>query len=161
MNQPKDKQLKSILEFNGSWGERTAVLLSKTFGNMKFFCFILLALLVWITWNLNLFPSLKPFDPYPFTMLTMIVSVFSIILSISVLINQNREGKMNSVRQQIEFEVNVHAETEITKVLEMLHDIQKKLGIDMTTDAELEQMKETLDIRQLHQKLSELDENSL
>lgn len=161
MNPPEDKQLKSVLEFTGIWGERTAVVLSKTFGDMKFFCFTLLALLIWITWNLDLLPGLKPFDPYPFTMLTMIVSVFSIILSISVLINQNREGKMNSIRQQIEFEVNVHAETEITKVLEMLHDIQKKLGIDKTTDKDLEEMKETLDIGQLHQKLSNLDENYL
>ena len=59
----------------------------------------------------------------------------------------NREGKMNSVRQ-IEFEVNVHDETEITKVLEMLHDIQKKLSINKATDTELEQMKETLDTGQ-------------
>lgn len=89
----------------------------------------------------------------------MIVTLFSIILSVSVLINQKREGKMNSVRQQIEFEVNVHAETEITKVLEMLHDIQKKLGINITTDTELEEMKETLDIGQLHEKLNSIDEN--
>lgn len=66
---------------------------------------------------------------------------------------------MNSVRQQIEFEVNVHAETEITKVLEMLHEIQKKLGINITTDTELEEMKETLDIGQLHEKLNSIDEN--
>lgn len=89
----------------------------------------------------------------------MIVTLFSIILSVSVLINQKREGKMNSVRQQIEFEVNVHAETEITKVLEMLHEIQKKLGINITTDTELEEMKETLDIGQLHEKLNSIDEN--
>lgn len=161
MSQPKDKQLKSILEFNRSWGERTAVLLAKTFGSIRFFCLILILLLVWVTWNLNLLPGLKAFDPYPFTMLTMIVSVFSIILSISVLINQNREGKMNSVRQQIEFEVNVHAETEITKVLEMLHEIQKKLGIDNTTDTELEEMKETLNIGELHEKLNAIDETDL
>ncbi len=94
-----------MLEFNGSWGERIAVFLSKTFGSMKFFCLTLLVLFIWLTWNLNLLPKLKPFDPYPFTMLTMIFSVLSIILSISVLINQNRKGKMNSIRQQIEFEV--------------------------------------------------------
>lgn len=46
-------------------------------------------------------------------------------------------------------------------MLEMLHEIQKKLGIDTTTDTELEEMKETLDIGQLHEKSSSIDENSL
>lgn len=161
MDKLKDKQMKSVLEFNKTRADHVAVILANTFGSMKFLCVSLALFLVWIIWNLNLLPGLKPFDPYPFTMLTMIVALFSIILSVSVLINQNREGKMNSVRQQIEFEVNVHAENEITKVLEMLHEIQKKLGIDTTTDTELEEMKETLDIGQLHEKLSSIDENSL
>jgi uncharacterized membrane protein len=155
----KNKQMKSILEFNRSRSDRIAVFLTHAFGSMKFLCVSLILFLVWITWNLNFLPGLKPFDPYPFTMLIMIVTLFSIILSVSVLINQKREGKMNSIRQQIEFEVNVHAETEITKVLEMLHEIQKKLGINITTDTELEEMKETLDIGQLHEKLNSIDEN--
>lgn len=47
---------------------------------------------------------------------------------------------MENIRQQVEFEVNIHAEKEITKVLEMLHDIHKKLGIQNTEDTELENM---------------------
>ena len=160
MSRSENKRLKSNLEFNKSWGERIAVLLARIFGSMMFLFGSIVLFLVWITWNLNLLPHLKAFDPYPFTMLTMIVALFSIILSVSVLINQKREGKMNSVRQQIEFEVNVHAENEITKVLEMLHDIQKKLGIDNTSDKELEEMKETLDIQKLHEKLNAVDENN-
>jgi len=42
----------------------------------------------------------------------------------------------------------------------MLHEIQKKLGIDSTIDTELEKMKETLDIQELHEKLSSIDENN-
>ncbi len=160
MDKLEDKQMKSVLEFYRSKGDRVAVLLANTFGSMKFLCGSLVLFFVWITWNLNLLPMLKAFDPYPFTMLTMIVALFSIILSVSVLINQHREGKMNSIRQQIEFEVNIHAENEITKMLEMLHEIQKKLGINSTTDTELEKMKETLDIQELHEKLSSIDENN-
>ncbi len=160
MTKLEDKQMKSVLEFDRSKGDRVAVLLANTFGSMKFLCGSVALFLVWITWNLNLLPMLKAFDPYPFTMLTMIVALFSTILSVSVLINQHREGKMNSIRQKIEFEVNVHAENEITKMLEMLHDIQKKLGIDNTTDTELEEMKETLDIQELHEKLNSIDENN-
>ncbi len=92
-------------------------------------------------------------------MLTMIVSLFAIILSVAVLISQNREGKMNSLRQQIEFEVNVHAEYEITKVLAMLHEIQIKLGISNKKDTVLEEMKEPLDIQKIHEQLNDMDEN--
>ena len=161
MSNLDDKQLKYILEFDKSWSDRIAVILTNAFGSMKFLCVSLVLFLVWISWNLNLLPKLKPFDPYPFTMLIMIVALFSIILSVSVLINQKRDGKMNSIRQQIEFEVNIHAENEITKVLEMLHDIQKKLGIDSSTDTVLEEMKETLDIQLLQEKLNSIDENDL
>ena len=55
-----------------------------------------------------------------------------------------------------EFEVNVRAETEITKMLEMLHDIQRKLGI-YKNDPELEKMKETIDLDELHKKIDESD----
>ncbi len=92
-------------------------------------------------------------------MLTMIVSLFAIILTVAVLISQNREGRMNSLRQQIEFEVNVHAENEITKVLAMLHEIQIKLGISNKKDTVLEEMKETLDIQKIHEYLNDMDEN--
>jgi len=161
MSNLKDVPMKSILEFDKSRSDRIAVILTNTFGSMKFLCVSLVLFLVWISWNLNLLPRLKPFDPYPFTMLTMIVALFSIILSVSVLINQKRDGKMSSIRQQIEFEVNIHAENEITKMLEMLHDIQKKLGIDNSTDTVLEEMKETLNIQQLQEKLNSIDENDL
>jgi uncharacterized membrane protein len=69
-----------------------------------------------------------------------------------VLISQNRQRKIEKIREQVEFEVNIKAETEITKILEMLHDIQKKMGI-AKKDPELEEMKETTDIQQLHRHI--------
>ncbi len=137
-----------------------AAWVTSAFGSIKFLCICLFLFVVWVTWNLGLLPYLKPFDPYPFFMLTMIVSLFAIILSISVLINQNREGKKNNLQQQIEFEVNVRAENEITKMLEMLHEIQIKMGISSNVDAELEEMKENLDIQKIHDKLHEMVENN-
>jgi uncharacterized membrane protein len=134
----KDKnpanEIKSTLEFNETWIDRAATFITGTFGSIRFLGVCLVFFLVWIAWNLNVLPLLKPFDPYPFQMLTMIVSIFAIILSISVLISQNREGKRDMIRQQVEFEVNIRAESEITKMLTMLHDIQKKLGITDTAD---------------------------
>lgn len=59
---------------------------------------------------------------------------------------------MEKVREQLEFEVNVRVETEITKILEMLHDIQRKMGINKS-DNELEEMKKELDIDKLHENI--------
>ncbi|MDQ2719407.1 MAG: DUF1003 domain-containing protein [Bacteroidota bacterium] len=154
-----EKNLKSKLNFERSFSYRVALWITSTFGSMPFLCLCLLIFLLWLSWNTHLIPFLKPFDPYPFPMLTMIVSLFAIILTVAVLISQNREGRMNSLRQQIEFEVNVHAENEITKVLAMLHEIQIKLGISNKKDTVLEEMKETLDIQKIHEYLNDMDEN--
>ena len=147
-----DQDLKSNIELNHTWKDKISIFISGFFGSVMFLCFCIGFFVLWITWNLGLIPGFLPFDRYPFPELEMVVSVFAIILSVSVLISQNRQGHRDKIRQQVEFEVNVHAENEITKMLTMLHDIQKRLGID-SKDNELEQMKENLDIQQLHEKI--------
>jgi len=155
--QEKDKRFS--LEFNKSWGHRIALMLTDSFGSMQFLGSCLAFMALWIAWNLGAFSSLKPFDKFPFPLLSLLAALFALILSITVLISQNREGKLESVRQEIEFEVNVRAEKEVTKVLHMLHEIQQKLGIDRTDDVELEEMKESIDISELREKLTDVDEN--
>lgn len=155
-----DSDMKSALEFNENWIDKVATFITGTFGSMIFLGSCVALFIVWIAWNLNLLPLIKPFDPYPFQMLTMILSIFAIILSVSVLISQNREGKRNTIRQQVEFEVNVRAESEITKMLTMLHEIQKKMGIHSTTDTELEEMKVETDIKEIHHKIDDTAGNT-
>ena len=150
-----DGGIKSALEFNENWIDKVATFITGTFGSIRFLGLCMLFFVIWIAWNLNLLPLIKPFDPYPFQMLTMIVSIFAIILSISVLISQNREGKRETIRQKVEFEVNIRAENEITKMLTMLHEIQKKLGIKGTADTELEEMKAETNIQDIHHKLDD------
>ena len=153
-NQPQE--IKSSLDFTRSATDHIAVFIIRVLGSMSFLmgCFIFFA--IWICWNLDLLHPLKPFDPFPFPILDMAVSIFAIILSVSVLINQNRQGRIEKISKQVEFEINVRAEHEITKVLNMLHEIHLKLGLsEHTVDVELEEMKEHIDIKQLHQALDE------
>ena len=149
-----NQEIKSSLEIDKTLGDRVALFMTDVFGSIKFLFFCLLIFIVWIVFNLGLLPGLKPVDRFPFPALELGVCIFGVILSVSVLISQNRQGKLEKSRQQVEFEINVRAENEITKVLEMLHAIQKKMGINKT-DAELEEMKETLDLKELHEKLKE------
>jgi uncharacterized membrane protein len=147
------KELKSRLNFEKTWTDYVAVFIAKVFGSMLFLISVLLLFTMWICWNLNCLPGLKPFDPFPFPTLVMAVSLFAIVLSISVLINQNRQGRIEKIRKQVEFEVNVLAESEVTKVLNMLHEIHQHMGLHTKEDHELEEMKEPTDIAEIHQSL--------
>src|SRR5205814_7007847 len=72
---------------------------------------------VWIA--INPLPlGIPQFDPYPFGLLTMIVSLEAIFLSCFVLISQNRQTEKDRVRSDIEYEVNIKAELEVAHLHE-------------------------------------------
>jgi uncharacterized membrane protein len=157
---PQDPQLYSSLNFTKTTTDKLAVFITRIFGSMTFLLICIVFFALWICWNAHLIPALKPFDPFPFSTLEMAVSIFAVILSVSVLINQNRQSQIEKTRQQVEFEVNVRAESEITKVLHMLHDIHLKLGISNAVDQELEQMKQQTDIHEIHQSVDDKQSNA-
>ena len=162
MNQQRtteEQELKSELDIETGLIDNFGVRVTAVLGSMWFLAGYIIMFTVWICWNLRFLPGLKPFDPFPFPILQMVVTLFAIILSVSVLVNQNRQGRIERIKRQIEFEVNVRAETEITKVLTMLHEIQQKMGLANAVDQELEDMKEPIDIKQLHQAMDD-KENS-
>lgn len=152
MAKKENPELKSSLDFTKSRVDRFATILINILGSITFLLFCMLLFLLWILWNINLF-NLKPFDPFPFPILEMTVSLFAIILSVSVLINQNRQGKMEKIQKQVEFEVNVRAEEEITKLIALVHEMHKKLGLNSKEDKEIEHMKEATDIKEIHRTI--------
>ena len=97
--------------------QRVADWISWFSGSMMFLTLNLVWFVIWIainTWNFNL----PQFDPYPFGLLTMIVSLEAIFLSCFVLISQNRQAEKDRVRADIEYEINVKAELEIAHLHE-------------------------------------------
>lgn len=93
----------------------------------------------WVAVNMGILPIVEPFDPFPFGLLTMIVSLEAIMLAIFVLISQNRSAYINTIRDEVHLQVNLKAEEEITKILEVLKELREKQGIT-TPDPELDQM---------------------
>jgi len=82
--------------------------------------------IIWIA--LNTLPLGVPaFDPYPFGLLTMIVSLEAIFLSCFVLISQNRQAQKDKVRADIEYEVNIKAELEIAHLHEKTDRIYENM----------------------------------
>lgn len=125
------------------------------FGTIPFFLMNLAFFGAWIAVNVGAVPDVKPFDPYPFVMLTTIVSLEAIFLSIIVLIAQNKAAKLADLREQIDLQVNVQAEREVTKILHILDRIQHKLGMRDEHDEELASMKKMLDLEQLERQVLE------
>lgn len=108
----------------------------------------------WISINLNFIPGIAPFDPFPFGLLTMIVSLEAIILAICVLISQNRSAYISSMREEVALRVDLIAEEEITKILQVLAEIRKKVGIE-TPDPELKEMLEWTDANYIEQSITD------
>jgi uncharacterized membrane protein len=151
------KSLESYTEFEEKWTDALAKFLTKYFGTLKFLILTLIFIILWIVLNLGLIPGISPFDVYPFVWLVTLVQLFSIVLSITILISQNQEMRINEVRQQMDFEINVRAEQEITKILQMLEEIHTELGI-AKVDKELEQMKEPINISEMKQDVEQVIE---
>src|ERR1700748_2635852 len=97
-----DQQLESSLNFTASKTDRLSVFIIDILGSMVFLVICIFIFILWILWNLNLLPGLKPFDPFPFPILEMAVSLFAIVLSVSVLINQNRQGRIEKIQRQVD-----------------------------------------------------------
>jgi uncharacterized membrane protein len=91
----------------------------------------------------------KPFDSYPFGLLTMIVSLEAIFLSTFVLISQNREAIQADRRAKVDLQVNMIVEREVTKVMDMISVIQSHLGIKPVDDQELSDMQEKTHVGKL------------
>jgi CRP/FNR family cyclic AMP-dependent transcriptional regulator len=87
---------------------------------------------VWIAINVNLFPSIVPFDPYPFGLLTMVVSLEAIFLSCMVLISQNRSSAKERIRSEVEYVANIRAGLEVTQLHVKLDDLAEQFMMRMT-----------------------------
>jgi uncharacterized membrane protein len=78
----------------------------------------------WILWNTT---GARRFDPFPFGLLTMVVSLEAIFLSVFVLLSQNRQAAKDRVRADIEYEVNVKAEAEVAALHEKLDRLHEQI----------------------------------
>lgn len=109
---------------------------------------------VWIAVNVGLL-GVEPFDPFPFGLLTMIVSLEAIFLSTFVLISQNRMMAEADDRAELDLEINLLAEHEITRVLRIVDAIGDHLGLAASSDAELEGLERDIEPDALLRQIEE------
>jgi len=92
-------------------------------GSMMFVYIHAVVFAIWIV--VNLMQDKKGFDPFPFGLLTLIVSLEAIFLSTFVMLSQNIEAKQADLRAQLDYEVNVKSEKEIEEILQLLTEIRQ------------------------------------
>jgi uncharacterized membrane protein len=117
-----------------------------------FFVAHVIAFAVWIIWNLGI-AGLPQFDPFPFGLLTMIVSLEAIFLSIFVLMTQSRESAIAELREELNLQVNLRMEEEVTKTLHLVAGLYSRLGKTLAEDPELNEMLQPLDARMIEREV--------
>lgn len=136
-----------------SFSEKLSDGIVRLFGNFRFAIFNLIFFVAWVLVNTGYFPAIEPFDPYPFVLLITIVSLQAIFLSIFVLISQNREARISDLREEIDLQVNMIAEREITKIIHLLAYLMKHMNIPYEKDPELKRMMRPLDTEEIRKEI--------
>jgi len=136
-----------------SLGARCATGLIRFAGTATFATIHLVWFVVWLTVNGGLVPGIRPFDPYPFSFLTLVVSLEAIFLSIFVLMTQGRESAIAELREELTLQVNLRIEEEVTKTLQLVAGFYTRLGQKIGEDPELRAMLEPLDPGRIEREL--------
>jgi uncharacterized membrane protein len=119
---------------NRSTADRIADAVARFCGSMTFFWTHVAGFAAWI--GINSIPSLSHFDPFPFTFLTLVVSLEAIFLSTFIMVSQNQEKRLAERCSHLDLQINLLAEQETTKILNVLAGIAKKVGAASALDAE-------------------------
>lgn len=135
-----------------SWIEAVADRLNDFAASTPFLVLHGLWFLIWIVWNTGRL-GFVPFDPYPFGLLTMVVSLEAIFLSIFVLLAQKREAAIAELREEMSLQVSLRLEEEVTKTLQLVAGLYTRLGHKVAEDAELHEMLQPLDVARIEREL--------
>src|SRR4051812_17571592 len=120
--------------------ERLAGRITRFTGSMRFVYLHLAIFGLWIVGNLGLVPGFPQFDP-SFVILAMVASVEAIFLSTFVLISQNRMAAAADKRDDLDLQINLLSEHEVTKLVALVSAIADKLGVSTEVDGEVQELK--------------------
>jgi uncharacterized membrane protein len=136
------------------WPEKVSDAISAFAGSLWFVLCHVLAFTAWASWN-ALGPRSLRFDPYPYGLLTFLVSMEGVLIASFVLIAQNRMSAQSDRRDHLNLQVDLLAEQEMTIVLRMLRRISERLSIEIENadDRRAETLAEETNVYELMQTL--------
>ena len=138
-----------------TWADRIGDRITAVVGSLVFVVCHVLMFVVWATWN-GIGPAHLRFDPYPYGLLTFIVSNEAVLIAIFVLIAQNRMSRESDHRDHLDLQVDLLAEQEMTLLLRMLRRISDRLGIDEDEEtARAETLTKETNVYQLMERIKQ------
>jgi uncharacterized membrane protein len=147
--------LESAFENRRTFVDRVADLIGGFSGSFAFVALHIVWFLLWLLINTGVLPILPRFDPYPFILLAMIVSVEGVLLSTFVLMKQNRMQGRSDIRDHLNLQIDLLAEKEVTKSLQLLRAICKHLEIpEAELDGELSEMADNTSVDTLAKRIT-------
>ncbi len=132
--------------------ERFVDKLNEIASSTAFLVIHVLAFTTWLLWNTGHL-GITPIDPFPFGLMTTIVSLEAIFLSIFVLMAQQRESAIAELREELGLQVNLRVEQEVTKTLQLVAGLYTRLGHRVSDDPELLHMLQPLDVKAIERDL--------
>ncbi len=135
-------------------GERISDALVRFMGRLGFVVAHLLLFLVWFVVNGGLVPGVRPFDPFPFGILTLVVSAEGVLFTLLVLISQNRMARQADLRAHITLQLGLLDKKRGKRTLDILEALRERLGLAAPAEAETDLVKST-DVPTLARELKE------
>ena len=110
----------------------------------------------WAAANSGALPWIRPFDPFPFPLLTTMVSLEAIFLALFVLSSQNRLATQADKRAHLDLQIDLLAEREMTAVLQIVQNMARKMGVEYPAGTpHIQELTKETDVKELASKLDE------
>lgn len=146
--------LESAEHEKATTADRIADAITAFSGSIRFVWITVLTVGGWIAANL-LLPRRDRLDPFPFPLLTLVLSVEAIFLAIFILMSQNRAAKVSDKRSHLDLQLNLLAEQENTKMLLMLEQIGRAVGAEVDAGADVQALAEATEPEALSDQIDQ------
>lgn len=153
-NIEKVVQLEAEQEKQVAPANRLSEAIARFAGTNTFVAVHLICVGLWLAINSGVF--IEPFDPYPFVFLGVLLALEAVLLASFVLIRQNRMSQMADHRAHLDLQINLLAEKETTKVLQLLQRMSREMGIEHSvTDQETKELSKDTEVEDVARDLKE------
>lgn len=137
-----------------SWSARIGDTIATQAGKVWFIVFHVVWFALWIVLNVGAVHRYT-FDPFPFSLLTMVVSLEAIFLSLFILMSQNRTGVLADRRNHLDLQINLLAEDENTKILQMLQALCAYHKLPIAKDPDVDAMAQSIEVAEVLKELTD------
>ena len=153
-NIEKVVRLEEEEERHRSFADRFPEMIGSFAGSVAFVACQLTFVGLWALTNFGAVPVVPVFDPFPFSLLSGVLSLEGVLLTAFVLIRQNRMSLIADRRSHLDLQISLLSEKETTKVIQMLERMSRQMGIEhQVTDRETEELGEATAVESLARDL--------